>query len=77
MERGEWLLRHYRFGAPLGDIGITKWYGPLWELFLGFFSHVILGFLRDPMWVRYTFNFALFPVTLFLIFDSLSRADTP
>ncbi len=74
--RGDWLIGKY--GLPThgheGRINDTlMWYGPLWELWIGFSSATILSFVQDPTWVRHAMTFSLFPVTLALIVTLLRR----
>ncbi len=68
--QSRWLVGSY-LGWNETEIEHLKWYGPLWELILGFFSEIVLKFLNDPTWVRYSFTFALYPTTLFLLFHFL------
>ncbi len=77
MRRSHWLVSSFGAffsgGFPQFDPTLQS-YGPLWELVLGSFTHIFFAYLRDPLWVRLSFNFALFPMTLVLVFFLLRNA---
>jgi hypothetical protein len=76
-DRSRWLLHMYglRTSRTANDLAETmKWYGPLWAMFLGLASELMLSFVRDPTWVQQAVNFALFPVGLFAVAWLLVRA---
>ncbi|HEY4395981.1 MAG TPA: hypothetical protein VGP64_18080, partial [Polyangia bacterium] len=77
LDRSRWLV--HMFGLPSSwrsdRLAETlKWYGPLWALFLGLASEVVLPFVRDPLWVEQSFNFALWPAGLYAVARLLTRA---
>ena len=77
LERSQWLLHKLALPSSRSSNGLTemlKWYGPLWALFLGVMSEVVLRFFRDPLWVQQAFNFALYPVGLYALYHLLLRA---
>src|SRR4029079_1487226 len=77
LERSQWLLHELGLPSPRTSDGLTeifKWYGPLWTLFLGVMSELVLPFLRDGLWVQHAFNFALFPAGLWALHRLLVRA---
>ena len=71
LQQSQWLIGSY-LGRDLSEFKETvthiRWYGPLWELFLGVFTEVVFKFLNDPTWVRESVNFALYPLTLYVVF---------
>lgn len=78
-----WLLSNYGlsdFKVTSGD-GIhecsdrARWYGTLWDFFLGINTEYLLKFFHDPQWVRHALSIALFPFSLFLTFALLLRAQ--
>jgi hypothetical protein len=76
-DRSRWLLHVYGLPSsrPANGLDETmKWYGPLWALFLALMSEVELKSLHDPLWVQHAFNFALFPVGLYVTERLLERA---
>src|SRR6188472_1416287 len=77
LERSQWLLHELGLPSSRTSDGLTemlKWYGPLWTLFLGVMSELVLPFLRDGLWVQHAFNFALFPAGLWALHRLLVRA---
>jgi hypothetical protein len=77
LERSQWLVRELGLPSSRRSHGLTemlKWYGPLWALFLGLMSEVVLPFFRDPLWVQQAFNFALYPAGLYALYRLLVRA---
>lgn len=83
VERSRWMMGKYRIiqDAPVDIANLLKWYGPFWELILGFFSFKVFAALRDPIWVRTAFGFALFPFTLWgsyrlLTLSGISRSTS-
>ena len=77
LERSQWLLHELGLPSPRTSDGLTeifKWYGPLWTLFLGVLSELVLRFLHDGLWVQHAFNFALLPVGLYALHRLLVRA---
>jgi len=77
LERSQWLV--HQLGLPSSRTSdqltpMLKWYGPLWAVFLGFMSEVVLRFARDPLWVQQAFNFALYPAGLWALHRLLLRA---
>jgi hypothetical protein len=77
LDRSRWLI--HELGLPSsrpsdGLIEMLKWYGPLWVLFLGLLSEFVFRSLRDPLWVQQAFNFALYPVGLYVVRRLLGRA---
>jgi hypothetical protein len=77
LDRSRWLVHMYGLPSSWRSTGIEetlKWYGPLWALFLGLVSQVVLPFVRDPLWVEQSFNFALWPVGLYAVGRLLTRA---
>ncbi len=74
LDQSRWLMSKYGLiREQVTLLTIVKWYGPLWEIILGFFSG-LFGFLKDPLWVRHSVTFALFPMTLVLTYLLLVRA---
>lgn len=74
--QSQWLLAQYGGPQPPSDpTMIMKWYGPLWELVMGFFSFVVFGFLKDPAAVRHALTFMLFPLTLWGVYVQLRNHD--
>jgi hypothetical protein len=77
LERSQWLLHELGLPSSRTSDGLTeifKWYGPLWTLLLGVMSELVLGFLRDGLWVQHALNFALFPAGLYALHRLLVRA---
>jgi hypothetical protein len=77
LDRSRWLVHMYGLPSSWRTDRLTetlKWYGPLWALFLGLVSEVLLPFVRDPLWVEQSFNFALGPVGLYAVARLLVRA---
>lgn len=77
LDRSRWLVHMYGLPSSWRSDGIEetlKWYGPLWALFLGLVSEVLLPSVRDPLWVEQSFNFALWPVGLYAVWRLLARA---
>ncbi len=77
LDRSRWLVHELGLPSSRTSNGLTqmlKWYGPLWALFLGLLSEVVLPFFRDPLWVQQAFNFALFPSGLYAVHRLLARA---
>ncbi len=77
LDRSRWLVHMLGLPSSRSSNGLTemmKWYGPLWALFLGLLSELVLPFLRDPLWVQQSFNFALFPTGLYGVYRLLLRA---
>jgi hypothetical protein len=77
LDRSRWLVHMYGLPSSWRSDGLEetlKWYGPLWALFLGLASQVVLPFVRDPLWVEQAFNFALWPVGLYAVGRLLTRA---
>jgi hypothetical protein len=76
-DRSRWLVHAY--GLPVSPMTnvvpeTMRWYGPLWMLFLGLASEVVLSFVHDPVWVQQALNFALYPTGLYLVGRLLRRA---
>ena len=68
LQQSRWLLSQFRLYPGPVDIGpIVRWYGPLWEFFLGLATQYVFAFLNDPIWVRHALTFAWFPMTLLLV----------
>src|SRR5437763_16454867 len=77
LDRSRWLVHMYGLPSWWQSDRIDetlKWYGPLWALFLGLASEVLLPFVHDPLWVEQSFNFALWPVGLYAVWRLLARA---
>jgi hypothetical protein len=77
LDRSRWLVHMYGLPSSWHSDQIEetlKWYGPLWALFLGLCSEVLLPFVRDSLWVEQSFNFALWPVGLYAVWRLLARA---
>ena len=77
LERSQWLVHELGLPSSRTSDGLTemlKWYGPLWALFLGLMSELVLPFFRDPLWVQQAFNFALYPAGLYALYRLLVRA---
>src|SRR5215470_11523856 len=77
LERSQWLVHELGLRSSRTSNGLTemlKWYGPLWALFLGVMSELVLPFFRDPLWVQQAFNFALYPAGLYALYRLLVRA---
>jgi hypothetical protein len=77
LDRSRWLIHEFGLPSSRPSDGLTemlKWYGPLWALWLGLWSELVFPFLHDPLWVQQAFNFALYPVGLYVVFRLLGRA---
>ncbi len=77
LDRSRWLVHMYGLPSSWRTDALNetlKWYGPLWALLLGLISQVELRFVRDPLWVEQSFNFALWPVGLYAVGRLLARA---
>jgi len=71
--RSRWLLSKWGLITE-GNIGDQlKWYGPLWETVLAIFSLKVFAFLQDPIWVRTSITFAVYPLSLLLTFYLLIK----
>lgn len=72
-----WLLHMYGLSSYAANdlVEHAKWYGPLWDLFLGINTEYIFAFFHDPYWVRHAITLSLFPLTLILTFVLLRRAQ--
>lgn len=60
--------------GPVDIAPIVRWYGPLWEFFLGLNSEFLFRSLKDPLLVRHALTFAWFPMTLLVLPTLLLRA---
>lgn len=75
LNQSRWLISTFGLTAPGEDPSWTmKWYGPLWETVMGLFSFVFFGFTEDPLWIRHSVTFALYPVTLWAVYRLSLRA---
>jgi hypothetical protein len=77
LDRSRWLVHELGLPSSRSTDALTemlKWYGPLWALFLGLLSELVLRVVRDPLWVQQAFNFALYPAGLYGVYRLLIRA---
>ncbi|MBT3292876.1 hypothetical protein HN512_04945 [Candidatus Peregrinibacteria bacterium] len=73
-----WVLyRFHLIGDRPGLLQHQKWYGSIWDFILGINTEFIFPFLNDPYWVRIALTVALFPITLYITYRLLRRAEVP
>lgn len=74
MRYSEWLLAQFHLHVPVNFDVPEKWYGPLWDLFLGLLNNIVNPYIHDTILIRHAATFTLFPFTLLFVYLSLRKS---